>query len=152
MTPYSYRNDPAVPPFDDAGALYVFDGTCVLCSRGASWLMRHDPDGRIRFTSAQGPLGQALYRHYEVAIDESYLLLDRGRLYTRTDGFLHVFALLGGPWRLLRAGALVPRQARDAAYAALARNRLRWFGRAEQCALLTPEQRARLVEPCKEDA
>lgn len=146
MKPYSYRDDPAVPPFDDSRPVYVFDGECVLCSRGAAWLMRHDPAGRVRFTSARGPLGQALYVHYGLPIDESYLLLDRGRLYTATDGFLHLFGVLGGWWRWLEVGRLVPGAWRDAAYAVIARNRLRWFGRAEHCALLTPDQRAHLID------
>ena len=146
MTPYSYRDDPAVPAFDDSRPVYVFDGECVLCSRGAAWLMRHDPAGRVRFTSARGELGRALYEHYRLPVDDSYLLLDKGRLYTATDGFFHLFALLGGPWRILRIGALVPRGWRDAAYAAVARNRYRWFGRADHCALLTPAQRARLID------
>lgn len=146
MRAYSYRDDPAVPAFDDRGPVYVFDGECVLCSRGAAWLMRRDRAGRVRFASAQGTLGRALYAHYGLPVDDSYLLLDRGRLYTATDGFLHLFGLLGGPWRLLRAGKLVPRGWRDPAYAMVARNRYRWFGRTGRCALLTPEQRARLVE------
>lgn len=146
MTLYSYRADPAVPAFDDSRPVYVFDGECVLCSRGAAWLMRHDPAGRVRFTAAQGALGRALYAHYGLPVDDSYLLLDRGRLYTATDGFLHLFALLGGWWRPLGLGRIVPRGWRDAAYGMVARNRYRWFGRAEQCALLTAEQRTRLIE------
>ena len=71
MIPYSYRADPAVPAFDDSRPLYVFDGECVLCSRGAAWLMRHDPAGRVRFTSAQGALGRALYAHYGLPVDDS---------------------------------------------------------------------------------
>jgi len=51
---YSYRGDPAVPPFDDRRALFVFDGVCVLCSGGASWLMRFDRRPKVNFTSMQG--------------------------------------------------------------------------------------------------
>lgn len=29
---YSYRQDPDVPDFDDAGPVAVMDGDCVLCS------------------------------------------------------------------------------------------------------------------------
>lgn len=72
---FSYRNDPAVPDFDDSKALFVFDGVCVLCSGGAAWLMRHDRHARINLTSAQSPLGQALYHHYGMIMDESYLLI-----------------------------------------------------------------------------
>jgi predicted DCC family thiol-disulfide oxidoreductase YuxK len=40
--------------------LFVFDGVCVLCSTGASFLMRHDREGRIQLASAQSELGSAI--------------------------------------------------------------------------------------------
>jgi predicted DCC family thiol-disulfide oxidoreductase YuxK len=40
---------------------------------------------------------------------------------------------------------VVPRPVRDWLYDRVAANRYRWFGKAEYCALLTDEQRARLV-------
>lgn len=142
---FGYRDDPTVPGFDDTRPIFVFDGTCALCSGGAALLMRHDRAGKVRFVSAQSPLGRALYAHYALPIDESYLLIDRGRLHIKTDGYLRLVAILGGAWHLLRAGAIVPRPLRDAAYRLIATNRYRWFGKVEQCALLTPDQRARLL-------
>jgi predicted DCC family thiol-disulfide oxidoreductase YuxK len=142
---YSYRGDAAVPLFDDSRALFVFDGVCVLCSGGASWLMRFDRRQKVNFTSMQGTLGQALYRHYGVEPDESYLLIINGRAFTASRGYLELCALMGGVWHLLRVGALIPEGWRDALYAAIARNRYRWFGRVEYCARLAPEQRARLL-------
>ena len=143
--PYSYRDDPVVPAFDDSRALFVFDGTCVLCSGGAAFVMRHDRHARVNFAPACSALGQALYRHYAVNWNETYLLVEGGRAYTASAGYLRLCAVLGGAWHCLRAGAIVPGRWRDAAYALVARNRYRWFGKVEQCALLTPEQRARLL-------
>ena len=141
----SYRDDAAVPAFDDSRPLFVFDGVCVLCSGGASWLMRHDRKARVAFTPAQEPLGRALYAHYGVVMDESYLLIADGRAFTASRGYLELCRILGGPWQLLRLGAVLPERPRDWIYAAVARNRYRWFGKTEYCALLTAEQRARLV-------
>jgi hypothetical protein len=62
--PYSYREDPGMPAFDDSRALFVFDGACVLCSGGAAFVMRHDRHARVNFTPARSNFGQALYRHY----------------------------------------------------------------------------------------
>jgi predicted DCC family thiol-disulfide oxidoreductase YuxK len=137
---YSYRGDPAVPPFDDTRALFVFDGVCVLCSGGASWLMRFDGHAKVNFTSMQGAL-----RHYGVEPDESYLLIACGRAFTASRGYLELCAIMGGFWHLLRVGALIPEGWRDALYAIIARNRYRWFGRVEYCTRLTPEQRDRLL-------
>jgi predicted DCC family thiol-disulfide oxidoreductase YuxK len=143
--PYSYRADPDVPAFDDSRALFVFDGVCVLCSGGAAFVMRHDRHARVNFTPVRSALGQALYRHYAVEWNETYLLVEGGRAYTASAGYLRLCAVLGGAWRCLRAAAIVPERWRDAAYALVARNRYRWFGQVEHCTLLTPEQRARLL-------
>lgn len=143
--PYSYRGDPAVPPFDDRRPLFVFDNICVLCSGGASFLMRHDREGRIAFTPAQGPIGQALYRHYGLEMDETYLFLASGTARSRSDGYFELAEELGGWWRLMLIFRLVPRFVRDAVYRVVARNRYRWFGRTQACALLTADQRARLL-------
>jgi predicted DCC family thiol-disulfide oxidoreductase YuxK len=142
---FAYRADPAVPDFDDSKPLFVFDGVCVLCSTGAAWLMRYDRDGRINFTSAQGRLGQALYAHWGMNIDESYLLVDGGRVFTASDGYLHLCRILGGPWHILRIGAVIPRAIRDWAYRLVARNRYRWFGKSDYCGLLTRAQQQRLL-------
>ncbi len=142
---YSYRGDTAIPPFDDSRALFVFDGVCVLCSSGARLIMRSDARAKVNFTSMQGALGQALYRHYGVDSDESYLLIANGRAFTASRGYLELCAIMGGFWHLLRVGALIPEGWRDAVYASIAGNRYRWFGRTGYCVRLTPEQRARLL-------
>jgi predicted DCC family thiol-disulfide oxidoreductase YuxK len=144
-TSYSYRQDPAVPSFDDSKTLFVFDGICVLCSGGASWLMRYDKKALVNFAPAQEALGQALYKHYGVIMDESYLLIANGRAYTATRGYLELCRILGGVWHFFRISALLPERLRDWVYALIARNRYRWFGKTGYCELLTKDQRTRLL-------
>jgi len=142
---YSYREDPDVPPFPDDRPVFVFDGYCVLCSTGASWLMKHAP-GRVRFSSAQSPLGKAIFRHYAIDPDKTYLLIANGRASGESTGYLQLCKFLGGPWRLLLVFGLVPRPVRDWAYRIIARNRYRWFGQVDQCALLSEEQKAQMLK------
>ena len=141
----SYRDNPAVPAFDDHRALFVFDGVCVLCSGGASWLMRRDKKAHVNFTPAQEPLGRALYAHYGVEMDESYLLIAHGRAFTASRGYLELCRILGGWWHIFRVSAVIPERLRDRLYVLIARNRYRWFGKTDYCALLTPAQRGRLL-------
>lgn len=142
---FSYRADRSVPHFDDSAPLFVFDGVCGLCSGGVRWLMKTDTRARIGFTSAQGELGAALYRHYGVDIDTTYLLIEGGHAWGMSGGYLRLLPYLGGLWSLLRGVALIPERWRDRAYAVIARNRYRWFGVHDHCALLTREQRSRLL-------
>jgi predicted DCC family thiol-disulfide oxidoreductase YuxK len=141
----SYRDDPKVPAFDDRRALFVFDGVCVLCSGGASWIMRHHKKARVNFAAAQDTLGQALYAHYGVAMDESYLLIADGRAFTASRGYLELCRILGGWWHILRVTTIIPERSRDWLYALIARNRYCWFGKADYCTLLTAAQRERLL-------
>jgi predicted DCC family thiol-disulfide oxidoreductase YuxK len=142
---FSYRKDRVVPAFDDSRALFVFDGVCVLCSGGAKWIMRHDRKAMINFTPAQSALGRALYAHYGVEMDESYLLVADGRAYTASRGYIEVCRILGGWWRIFLVAAVIPERMRDWFYALIARNRYRWFGKVDYCALLTQEQCRRLL-------
>lgn len=145
QTAHSYRTDAAVPAFDDSRPLFVFDGHCGLCSGGVRWLMRADARCRIAFTSAQGSLGEALYQHYGVAIDTTYLLIDKGQAYGMSEGYFRLLRYLGPGWQALRIFALVPEVLRDALYRLIARNRYRWFGKYDHCVLLTRDQRERLL-------
>lgn len=126
----------------------VFDGHCLLCSRSVRFVLRHDRGGRFRLAAQQGATGQALLRRHglDPADPPSFLLVAQGQGYVDSDALLRVLSGLGGPWRMAAALLrVVPRPLRDAAYRLVARNRLRWFGRAEQCLLPTPETRARFL-------
>ena len=106
--PYSYRDDPSVPAWDDTHGLIVYDGECVLCSHFVRFVFEHDREAYFRFTSAQGALGQALYRHYALdATDfETNLVIANGRLYEKLYAFAEITRLLGRQWRLLSGFAL----------------------------------------------
>src|SRR5687768_15838490 len=125
--------------------IFVFDGYCVLCSTGASFIMRHDREGKVRFLSAQSPLGAAVYAHFGLPLDASYLLITPDGTFTKTTGFFRLADILGGWFRLGKIFWLVPRPIRDLVYDRVATNRYRLFGKTDQCALLSPDQRARLV-------
>ena len=143
--PYSYRDDPGVPAFDDSRPLFVFDGVCVLCSGGAARIMRADKRQSLAFTPAAGQLGAALYRHYGLDLDDTYLFLVDGRAYGMSEGYFRVAQALGGVWKAAKVFRIFPPRLRDWAYRQVAANRYRWFGKVEACSLLTPEQRAQMI-------
>jgi predicted DCC family thiol-disulfide oxidoreductase YuxK len=145
--PYDYRRDSAIPAFDDAAPIVIFDGNCVLCSRFVSFLLRNDRAGRLRFLAAQTPLGEALYAHLGLRTGnfETYVLLDSGRARVKSDAALRIFALLGPPWSIVCVGRIAPRFVRDGVYDWVARNRLRWFGARERCYAPTESERRRFI-------
>jgi predicted DCC family thiol-disulfide oxidoreductase YuxK len=143
----SYRDDPDVPAFPDDKPLIVFDGVCVLCSASARFVLSHDEAGRFRLTAAQSPLGQALYRHLGLSPTDydTFLLVEDGHVWFKSDAALRVAGRLGLPWSLAGLLGIVPRAARDAAYDLVARNRYRVFGRRETCFLPTADHAERFL-------
>ena len=145
--PYSYRADPAVPSFPDDKALVVFDGVCVLCSGLARFILKRDTNYAFRFATAQSSLGQALFRHYGLDVQEfeTNLVLADGRAYAKLDTVAVVAGRLGGGWRALGVLRLLPRFLGDWLYDRVARNRYGLFGRTERCMLPPPEWRDRFI-------
>jgi predicted DCC family thiol-disulfide oxidoreductase YuxK len=141
-TPFSYRDDPNVPPFPDERPILLYDGKCRLCSGFVRFVLRHDRHDSFRFIAAQSPLGEALYRHYKLdTLDyETNILLEQGCPWFKSESSIRVFERLGLPWSILAAGRVLPLAWRDRLYAVIARNRLRWFGVRRVCFLLDPGQ------------
>lgn len=146
--PYSYRADPAVPAFPDDKVLVVFDGVCVLCSGFAKFIVKRDRTLAFRLTTAQSPLGQALYRHYGLDTETfaTNLVIADGRANAKLDSVAVTGERLGGPWRALALLRLLPRGLADWLYDRVARNRYALFGRTDSCMIPPPEWRERFIE------
>jgi predicted DCC family thiol-disulfide oxidoreductase YuxK len=133
--PYSYRNDPAVPKFEDDHPIIVFDGYCALCSGWANFVLRHDRRGLYQLLQAQSPVGRALYLHYGLnpADYETNILIADGRAWFKSEGSIRMAEGLGLPWSLAAAFRILPCALRDRLYEFVARNRLRFFGKRATC-------------------
>ena len=131
----------AAPP------IVLFDGVCNLCSGSVQFLLKRDREGRFRFASLQSDAGRSLLAEHGLAVDSlrSVVLIEDGRVWQESAAALRIARHLPGAWRLLRVFAAIPRPLRDAVYRWIARNRYRWFGKAETCWLPTPELKERFL-------
>ena len=145
--PYSYRDDPAVPEFDDSAPIAVMDAECAICSWGARMIHRLDRSASVRICPVQSPLGAALLRHYGLRPDDpaSWMFLDQGAAHVDADAILHAGWRMGGWGRLTAALRVLPRPLRDWLYRRLARNRYVLFGRGDLCAMPDPTFQKRLL-------
>lgn len=137
----------SAPDLPTTAPLIVFDAVCVLCSGFVQWVIRRDRQGRFRFTSAQGPLGQALYR--DLGLDpvqfETNLLVVDGVAYGRLAGIIEIVTRLGGVWRAAALLRLLPASLGDGIYDRVARNRYALFGRRETCWAPSPDIADRVI-------
>lgn len=126
-------------------SLVVFDGVCNLCNASVQFIIRRDPERRYIFAAAQSPYAQQRVAELGLAglNMESFVLIEAGKAYLRTDAALRIATSLSGAWFLFALFRLLPGPIRDAAYNALGRHRYRLFGRRSECLLPTPELQAR---------
>lgn len=108
-------------------------------------MMRRDTKDEFRFTTTEAPLGKALFKHYGVDVDATYMLVDKGRMYVKSDGYLYMLDKLGGAWPLLKIFYLMPRSMRDFFYNILNRYRYQWFGKTGYCELIPENFRKKLL-------
>ena len=127
-------------PFDTTKPIIFFDGVCNLCNSSVQFVIRKDKDNRFRFASLQSQAGQEVLQQYNLSQSDfnSFILLEEGKLFTRSTAALKVLSQLRG-WRWSRALQWVPRFLRDGVYNFIARNRYKWFGRQESCMLPSPD-------------
>jgi predicted DCC family thiol-disulfide oxidoreductase YuxK len=127
--------------------IVLFDGVCNFCNASVNFVIDHDRRRRIRFAALQSDTGQRLLQHFGLRTDDfdTSVLVENGRAYTKSAAALRIARNLGGWWSLLAILLAIPAFLRDAAYDVLARNRYRWFGKAETCRVPTPEVQDRFL-------
>ncbi|TBU72245.1 thiol-disulfide oxidoreductase DCC family protein [Phytopseudomonas daroniae] len=136
------------PPYLQAGdRVVLFDGVCKLCNGWIRFLIRHDPNSRLKLCSAQSTQGQAILAWFAMPLDhfDTLLYVEGAQALQRSDAILAILRQLPAPWRWLTVLRVLPRGLRDWSYDRVARNRYRLFGRHEHCQLPRPEDRERFL-------
>ena len=127
--------------------IFLFDGHCVLCSRGVQYVLRHEREPDIRFVAILSAEGRDLAEAHGIDPEnpESFLFIKDGTAHAASSGVITLGRHVGGFSSLAIIGKLIPRPLRDWLYYAVAKRRYRVFGRTEVCYLPTPENRHRFV-------
>lgn len=126
----------------------IFDTDCVLCSGMVSFVLRHERAPTIQFVGAWSETGLRFAAEHGLTradLNETYLVIENGRGFTKSDAGLVVTRHLKWYWSWLGALWIIPRPVRDAAYTLIARRRYRWFGHTQQCFVPPPGMADRFI-------
>ena len=125
------------------------DAECALCSWGARTIAANDRDDLFRIAPMQSATGRSLLIEHGLDPEDpdSWLLLKDGEAMVGARAVIAAGRRLAFPWRALAwLGACVPGPLREPVYRFVARNRIRWFGKGDLCALPDPELKRRLLD------
>lgn len=115
----------------------LFDGVCNLCNSSVLLVIKYDPKKLFRFASIQGDYGQQILKRFHLPPTSlgSFILVDENQIYTQSTGALKVVKRLSGLWPLMYAFIIIPPFIRDIVYNLIAKNRYKWFGKKDNCAV-----------------
>jgi predicted DCC family thiol-disulfide oxidoreductase YuxK len=132
----------------DENPVILFDGVCNFCNGAINFVLKQDKKGIFRFAPLQSEAGRRLLQQYHLPTDEfeSFVLIDDGKVYTKSSAALRVMNKLPWYWKEAQIFRVIPTIFRDAIYDFIARNRYKWFGKKDQCMLPTPEMRSRFLD------
>ena len=128
--------------------IVLFDGECNFCDRSVQFIINRDPEGIFAFASLKSKVGQQLLRDYHIPDElDSLILIDplNHKYYIKSSAALLISRNLSALWSILYIFKLIPRSIRDKVYDLIARNRIKWFGKKEQCVLPSQEIRKRFL-------
>ena len=126
----------------------LFDGVCNLCNGFVTFVIARDPGGRFKFGPLQSPAAERLLGDIfsRDRWPDSVVLVENGRVWTRSAAALRIARGLTFPWPLAYAFVVVPRPIRDWIYNLIARRRYQWFGQRDVCMMPTPARAARFID------
>ena len=125
----------------------VFDGVCNFCNAFVNLVLDRDSDGLFKFGTLQSPPAKEILRHFQLSTDdyETFLLIEQGKLFTKSTAALKILRKLGIPWSLFGVLMIIPRQIRDPFYDFVARHRYQWMGKSDSCRIPSPKERAKFI-------
>ncbi len=125
----------------------LFDGVCNLCNGSVLFIIKRDPQSKLKFASLQSEFGAEQMKRFNLPLSalNSVLLIKGGQLFQKSNAALEIARMLEGMWPGMYAFKIVPLFIRDFIYDWIAKNRYRWFGKKEECMIPTPEMKARFV-------
>ena len=131
--------------------IILFDGVCNLCSGMVRFVIARDPHARCRFAALQSEAARAACAKvgYELPAfntPSTIVVIEGGRALERSDAALAIARRMSFPWPMFGVFRVLPRGLRDALYRFVARNRYRWFGRAEACVVPRAELQERFLD------
>jgi predicted DCC family thiol-disulfide oxidoreductase YuxK len=133
----------------DDKPIWLFDGVCVLCSGAVRYVLKHERHHAMRFVAIQSEEGRKLARLHRIDPDDpdSFLFIENGVAFAKSDGVINLARHVNGPARLLQLARVMPRSLRDWFYDRVACNRYRIFGKSLSCILPDQTTRHRFALP-----
>ena len=108
--------------------IILYDGDCGLCNRSVRFILKHERNQHLQFTSLQSSFSKKVFSDFNLKndFDESILFYRDGKLFSKSKAVLRIVPFLKWYFYPLLIIWLIPNYIRDMFYDLIARNRKRF--------------------------
>lgn len=115
-------------------SVIIFDVDCLLCNRFVQIVSVIDKKDSIYFTRLSGKTANYILSNNKNLVDvDSIIFYLNGNIYIKSDAVIRISKSLGFPYNMMSIFKIIPRSIRDIFYDFVARNRYKFFGKANKC-------------------
>ena len=115
-------------------SVIIFDVDCLLCNRFVQIVSLIDKKDSIYFTRLSGKTANYILSNNKNLVDvDSIIFYLNGNIYIKSDAVIRISKSLGFPYNMMSIFKIFPRSIRDFFYDFVARNRYKFFGKANKC-------------------
>ena len=115
-------------------SVIIFDVDCLLCNRFVQIVSLIDKKDNIYFTKLSGKTANYILSNNKNLVDvDSIIFYLNGNIYIKSDAVIRISKSLGFPYNMMSIFKIFPRSMRDIFYDFVARNRYKFFGKANKC-------------------
>ena len=115
-------------------SVIIFDVDCLLCNRFVQIVSVIDKKDSIYFTRLSGKTANYILSNNKNLVDvDSIIFYLNGNIYIKSDAVICISKSLGFPYNMMSIFKIFPRSMRDIFYDFVARNRYKFFGKANKC-------------------
>jgi predicted DCC family thiol-disulfide oxidoreductase YuxK len=129
--------------------LILFDGVCNLCNSSVQFIINHDKKNVFLFAALQSDIGEHLIEVYHIdtnKTDSILLFSTEHGIYCKSTAALKIARHLQFPINILSIFMIIPPVIRNWVYDYIAKNRYKWYGKKEHCAIPTPELKSKFLD------
>jgi predicted DCC family thiol-disulfide oxidoreductase YuxK len=125
--------------------IILYDGDCGLCNRSVQFILKHERNQNLQFTSLQSSFSKKIFSELDIKtdFDESILFYRDGKLVSKSKAVLRIIPFLKWYFYPFLVIWLIPNFIRDMFYDFVARNRKRF---SKVCKLPNPNQSNRFLD------
>lgn len=129
--------------------IMLYDGECAMCTGAVQFVLDHEREPTFLFASLQSPRGRRELARFGLDTErfDSFVVVEGDQCFVKMRASLRLGHHIGGPFRVAaRLASVTPLPLGDAIYSWVFRNRITWFGRANNCRVTDDVTKARFVD------